>query len=77
MVYLTLSWWILHVGWKDVGERVRREVEEVFDGCVFNAALSPSACIETVLLERVFLETKIGSMDLFRLIGDIHRRVEQ
>jgi len=30
--YLTLSWWILHVGWKDVGERVRRAVEEVFDG---------------------------------------------
>jgi peroxin-3 len=32
--YLTLSWWILNVGWKDVGERVRREVEEVFDGYV-------------------------------------------
>jgi peroxin-3 len=32
--YLTLSWWILHVGWKDVGERVRRGVEEVFDKCV-------------------------------------------
>ena len=32
MVYLTLSWWVLHVGWKDVGERVRRGVEEVFDG---------------------------------------------
>jgi peroxin-3 len=30
--YLTLSWWLLHVGWKDVGERVRRGVEEVFDG---------------------------------------------
>ncbi len=30
--YLTLSWWILHVGWKDVGERVRRAVEEVFEG---------------------------------------------
>jgi len=30
--YLSLSWWILHVGWKDVGERVRRGVEEVFDG---------------------------------------------
>ncbi|TFK21212.1 hypothetical protein FA15DRAFT_696488 [Coprinopsis marcescibilis] len=30
--YLTLSWWVLHVGWKDVGERVRRGVEEVFDG---------------------------------------------
>lgn len=32
--YLTLSWWILHVGWKDVGERVRRAVEEVFEGLV-------------------------------------------
>jgi peroxin-3 len=31
MKYLTLSWWLLHVGWKDVGERVRRAVEEVFD----------------------------------------------
>ena len=30
--YLTRSWWLLHVGWKDVGERVRRGVEEVFDG---------------------------------------------
>ena len=32
--YLTLSWWLLHVGWKDVGERVRRGVEEVFNGYV-------------------------------------------
>ena len=32
--YLTLSWWLLHVGWKDVGERVRRAVEETFDGLV-------------------------------------------
>lgn len=30
--YLTMSWWLLHVGWKDVGERVRRGVEEVFEG---------------------------------------------
>ncbi|OSX56831.1 hypothetical protein POSPLADRAFT_1062339 [Postia placenta MAD-698-R-SB12] len=29
--FLTLSWWILHVGWKDVGERVRRGVEDVFE----------------------------------------------
>ena len=33
--YLTMSWWLLHVGWKDVGERVRRGVEEVFNGSVF------------------------------------------
>jgi len=30
--YLSLSWWMSHVGWKDVGERVRRGVEEVFEG---------------------------------------------
>ena len=30
--FLMLSWWILNVGWKDVGERVRRGVEEVFEG---------------------------------------------
>jgi peroxin-3 len=30
--YLALSWWILNVGWKDIGERVRRGVEEVFEG---------------------------------------------
>lgn len=33
-MFLTMAWWILHVGWKDVGERVRRGVEEVFDGWV-------------------------------------------
>ena len=30
--FLTLSWWILYVGGKDIGERVRKSVEEVFDG---------------------------------------------
>lgn len=30
--YLTLSWWLLNVGWKDVGERVRSAVEVVFSG---------------------------------------------
>ena len=32
--FLVLSWWLLYVGWKDVGERVRKSVEEVFDGLV-------------------------------------------
>ncbi|KAF8153378.1 Peroxin-3-domain-containing protein [Crassisporium funariophilum] len=39
--YLTLSWWLLHVGWKDVGERVRRGVEEVFDGVSLKTKLAP------------------------------------
>lgn len=41
MLYLTLSWWILHVGWKDIGERVRRGVEEVFDEYVPFHSCSP------------------------------------
>ncbi|KAI9433011.1 Peroxin-3 [Lactarius indigo] len=54
--YLTLSWWILNVGWKDVGERVRRGAEEVFEG--------------------VSLKSKIGAIELHRLISDVRRRVE-
>jgi peroxin-3 len=39
--YLTLSWWILHVGWKDIAERVRRGVEEVFEGVSLKTQLGP------------------------------------
>ena len=38
--FLTMSWWILHVGWKGVGERVWGGVEEAFDGLV--SPLQPS-----------------------------------
>lgn len=55
-MYLMLSWWILNVGWKDVGERVRRGVEEVFEG--------------------VSLKSKLGVLELNRLVGDVRRRVE-
>lgn len=30
--FLTLGWWLLNVGWKDVAERVRSAVEDVFSG---------------------------------------------
>ena len=36
MRFLTLSWWILHVGWKDVAARVRGSVEAAFEGYVFS-----------------------------------------
>lgn len=32
--YLTFSWWLLHIGWRELAERVRVAVEEVFNGCV-------------------------------------------
>lgn len=30
--YLTLSWWLLHIGWRDVASRVRNAVEDVLQG---------------------------------------------
>ncbi|OBZ77019.1 Peroxisomal biogenesis factor 3 [Grifola frondosa] len=72
--YLTLSWWILHVGWKDVGERVRRGVEEVFEGFVFTIG---GRCLRLILLPlSVSLKTKLTVADLHRLISDVRRRVE-
>jgi peroxin-3 len=72
--YLTLSWWLLHVGWKDVGERVRRGVEEVFYGFVllffFLIYLPISAS------SSVSLKTKLAAIDLHRLLSDVRRRVE-
>ena len=34
--YLTMSWWLLHRGWREVAARVRGAVEEVFDRCVLS-----------------------------------------
>jgi Peroxin-3. len=76
--YLTMSWWMLHVGWKDVMERVRRGVEEVFDGCVLRHQILylPSyvnlKLIILMVAIRVSLKTKLGVFDLHRLISDVH-----
>ena len=48
MKFLTLSWWVLYVGWKDIGERVRRSVEEVFEGCVLPFLFFDSTILRTV-----------------------------
>ncbi|KAH7920033.1 hypothetical protein BV22DRAFT_1199197 [Leucogyrophana mollusca] len=42
MRFLTLSWWILHVGWKDVATRVRQGVEGVFEGVSLKTKLGPT-----------------------------------
>ena len=70
--YLTLCWWLLHVGWKDVGERVRRGVEEVFYGSVVVFTLY----LLIFTLSSVSLKTKLAAIDLHRLISDVRRRVE-
>ena len=45
--FLTLAWWILHIGWKD-SERVRRGVEEVFEGFVRSPVLQASYMLITL-----------------------------
>ena len=47
--YLTMSWWLLHVGWKDVGERVRRGIEEVFHSSLFYSFFILFCVVGTVL----------------------------
>ncbi|KIK22511.1 hypothetical protein PISMIDRAFT_102302 [Pisolithus microcarpus 441] len=54
--YLTLSWWILHVGWKDVAERVRGAVESVFDGVSLRNKLSCSELHALILDVRRHVE---------------------
>ncbi|KAI5984049.1 Peroxin-3, partial [Pisolithus albus] len=54
--YLTLSWWILHVGWKDVAERVRGAVESVFDSVSLRNKLSCSELHALILDVRRHVE---------------------
>lgn len=54
--YLTLSWWILHVGWKDVAERVRGAVESVFDSVSLRNKLSCSELHALILDVRKHVE---------------------
>ena len=46
--YLTLSWWLIHVGWKGIRDRVRRAVEDVFERFVARStkgALASICCV--------------------------------
>ncbi|KAI6100930.1 Peroxin-3-domain-containing protein [Pisolithus croceorrhizus] len=54
--YLTLSWWILHVGWKDVAERVRGAVESVFESVSLRNKLSCSELHALILDVRRHVE---------------------
>ena len=81
--FLTLSWWLLYMGWKDIGERVRRSVEEVFEGWVLilvffflDFFLIIRGFVLLTCNHRVSLKTRLGPKDLHRLIYDVRRRVE-
>lgn len=37
MAYLTFSWWLMNVGWRELKERVALAVDEVFGPCVLGS----------------------------------------
>jgi len=66
----------LHVGWKDVDERVRRGIEEVFNGSVFffyYIFFCRWHRAENVFFKRVSLKTKLAAVDLHHLISNVRR----
>lgn len=73
--YLTFSWWLLHIGWRELAERVRVAVEEVFDGCVLHC-LSLKG-VRLILSDRVSLKTRLGIDDIRTLIKQVRLKVEE
>ncbi|KAF8554544.1 hypothetical protein OG21DRAFT_1051916 [Imleria badia] len=71
--FLTLSWWVLHVGWKDVAARIRSSVESVFDDVPLKTKLSPSE-LSTLIMDvrrRVEMDgtgSKLGARFLSTLL---------
>lgn len=72
--YLTVSWWLLHIGWRELAERVRVAVEEVFDGCVPHSLLLG---VGLILSGRVSLKTRLGIDDIRTLINQVRLKVEE
>ncbi|KAF8126804.1 Peroxin-3-domain-containing protein [Boletus edulis] len=70
--FLTLSWWVLHVGWKDVAARVRSSVESVFDDVSLKAKLSPSELFTLFMDVRRRVETDdTGSRPSARFLSSL------
>jgi peroxin-3 len=71
--HLTTSWWQLHARRKDVGERIRRGVEEVFERFValLISTVKPSGKPDP--FNSVSLNITPSIMDLHRLANDFQR----
>jgi peroxin-3 len=73
--YLTVSWWLLHIGWRELAERVRVAVEGVVDGCVLHCL--PLGGVGLNLFGRVSLKTRLGIDDIRTLINQVRLKVEE
>ncbi|CAE6496422.1 unnamed protein product [Rhizoctonia solani] len=54
--FLTLGWWFLNRGWKNIGERVREAVSEVFNGMSLKSQISPKELEDLILQVRAMIE---------------------
>ncbi len=85
--FLTMSWWLLNVGWRDIGERVKEAVESVFQRFVVLAFACLSVCCliresehdasdHTSASNSVSLKANLGPQEVERLLSDVRKRVE-
>ena len=75
--FLTLGWWLLNVGWKDVAERVRSAVEVVFSGYVlFMTSVITCESIFCAPTSRTSLKIQLEFSDVEQPISDVRKRVE-
>ncbi|KAH7337403.1 Peroxin-3 [Rhizoctonia solani] len=54
--FLTLGWWFLNRGWKNIGERVREAVSEVFNGLSLKSQISPQELEDLIIRVRTMIE---------------------
>ncbi|CAE6484871.1 unnamed protein product [Rhizoctonia solani] len=54
--FLTLGWWFLNRGWKNIGEQVREAVSEVFNGMSLKSQISPKQLEDLILQVRARVE---------------------
>ncbi|KDN42029.1 hypothetical protein RSAG8_07074, partial [Rhizoctonia solani AG-8 WAC10335] len=54
--FLTLGWWFLNRGWKNIGERVKEAVSEVFNGMSLKSQISPKELEDLILQVRAMIE---------------------
>ncbi|KAJ1301311.1 hypothetical protein OPQ81_003713 [Rhizoctonia solani] len=54
--FLTLGWWFLNRGWKNIGERVREAVSGVFNGMSLKSQISPKELEDMILQVRAMIE---------------------
>ncbi|KAG8687553.1 peroxin [Ceratobasidium sp. 423] len=54
--FLTLGWWFLNRGWKNIGERVREAVSEVFNGMSLKSQISAKELEDLILQVRAMIE---------------------